>query len=305
MRVFFLILCAARAVFAADSIGSVTAIEGLAKAVAATERILSQGDPIYLGETLIVGDKSRLQVQFTDGSLLNLTPNTEYKIKGYQYKKLLHQDRYTGELIKGGFRTLSGSIAKKNPEGYQIEVPHATLGLRGTIVEANIINQRVYCGCDAGVAIISNAAGRREIGPTASSQFAVVYSSMESPKLIVRRPTYLEQQIFVPPIGGFSLDSVQQTRAARGAQASPAVQSRQTSPKQGSSSGRKNQSGSKGPGSRAPSGAKERESPRTQGERQGGTSREEIRGAEENTWQFKGGEPGGSTGGGASIHGGC
>ena len=35
-------------------------------------------------------------------------------------------------LLKGGLRTLSGHIGKKQPENYQVKTPIATVGIRGT-----------------------------------------------------------------------------------------------------------------------------------------------------------------------------
>lgn len=199
------------AAFAEDSIGKVIAAEGDVKAIsgASIERILERSSPIFVEDTIILANAARIQIRFTDGSLLNLIPNSEYRIDAYQYRKLLKKDHYSGELLKGGFRSLSGSIAKKNPNEYNIKTPTSTIGLRGTIIEASIVGGTVYFGVDEGRAVVSNSAGSQTIGKGAANQFCIVYSFDKEPMLISERPKNLDRSLFVEPAGGVNLDQAQ------------------------------------------------------------------------------------------------
>lgn len=197
-------------IFAGEEIGKVVAIEGVVKAIGdSEERILNHGSAIYEKETIAVAGKGRAQIQFTDGSLVNLIPETKYKVDAYRYKKVFQKDRFIANLFEGGFRALSGTIAKKNPDEYEVKTPVATMGLRGTIIEVKIESGRVFFGCESGLAVIRNDQGSITIGAGAQSQFSFVSSVEEIPKPLLERPPQLNLPSFSPPKGGFSLENVQ------------------------------------------------------------------------------------------------
>jgi hypothetical protein len=53
-------------------------------------------------------------------------------------------------LIEGGFRTITGAIAKQNPGDYQVNTPVATIGVRGTdyaaVVKSGQLSMAFYAG---------------------------------------------------------------------------------------------------------------------------------------------------------------
>lgn len=205
MRQFLVILLAIHfAVHADEMIGKVVALDGQIKAVDASqsERMLSKGSPIYVADTLITLNDSKAQIKFTDGALLNLIPDTEYRIDQYRYRAVREKDEYSAELLKGGFRSLSGSIAKKNPEGVEIKTPTSTIGIRGTIIEARIVSGAVYFGVESGLAVLTNNAGSISIGVGAQTHYAVVASPLSTPEPLIERPQTLERNLFTPPIAG-------------------------------------------------------------------------------------------------------
>jgi hypothetical protein len=141
-----------------------------------------------------------------------LIEGTKYQVEAYRYKALLKKDHYTGNLLEGGFRNLSGSIAKKNPNEYEQKTPTATLGLRGTVIEANIVDGISYFGVDQGLVIVKNRAGSEIIGMGAKTRFCSVASTDEKPELLTRRPKVLSPQIFVEPPGGVNIDKTVQAQ---------------------------------------------------------------------------------------------
>jgi hypothetical protein len=194
------------AAFAAESsIGKVIAVEGLAKAC---ERNLSRGASIFVSDVINVAEKSKIQIKFTDGGLLNLASSTQYKIDSYQFNSG-GENQYSAELLEGGFRAVSGSIAKKNPDGFAVKTSVATIGVRGTLFEANIRDGQTYFGCSSGLVNISNGAGTRELK---SGEFvsAASFNSLGSVSKVC--PPALAPQNFSAPKGGESLE--QALRAA-------------------------------------------------------------------------------------------
>ena len=116
MRFILVLILLTQTLFGADPLGKMVAVEGIVNAIAANvKRVLDTNSDIFALETIVVGTNSRAQIQFTDGGLMNLLPDTEFRVNTYKYKKVLQKDHFSSELLKGGLRTLSGSIAKKNP----------------------------------------------------------------------------------------------------------------------------------------------------------------------------------------------
>ena len=208
MRKFLVILLALHlAVYADEMIGKVVALDGQIRALDASqaERMLKKGSPIYVSDTLITLDGSKAQIKFTDGGLLNLIADTEYRIDQYRYRAVKEKDKYSAELLKGGFRSLSGSISKKNPEGVEIKTPTSTIGIRGTILEARIVSGAVYFGVESGMAVLTNNAGSISIGVGAQTQYAVVSSPLSPPVPLIERPQSLERSLFTPPTAGVQI----------------------------------------------------------------------------------------------------
>jgi len=88
---------------------------------------------IYAGDTIVVGKNAFIQIRFTDGGLFSLRPDSEFKVSTYRYQEQESENgKMVLELLKGGLRTISGSIGKKNKDNYQLKTPISTIGIRGT-----------------------------------------------------------------------------------------------------------------------------------------------------------------------------
>lgn len=224
MRILFLLFLGFH-LFAADPIGKVVALQGsvIAKTGSA-ERALSSNSDVFVKELIVVAIDALAQIQFTDGGIINLIGGTEYRINTYKYQKTFQRDQSSSELLKGGFRALSGSIAKTNPKNFEVRTPSATIGLRGTILEVVLDNETVYVGVEAGKAEVKNRLGSVMVGVGEKTQFVVIPGSSTPPELLTERPFELERSIFIPPPGGLSIDQVQSTRAAQAPAAAPQLQ---------------------------------------------------------------------------------
>ena len=103
-----------------------------------TPRSLKRGSPFFAHDTLTTSNNSEAQLRFTDGTLVSLRPNSAFKIDQYKFSNAPAADHknttvdYTVSLVKGGLRSISGEIAKKDPNAYQINAGVATIGVRGT-----------------------------------------------------------------------------------------------------------------------------------------------------------------------------
>lgn len=157
-------------------------------------RVLEVNSPIFVQETIAVSDDGSAQFKFTDDSLLDLKSSTEYTVNAYSYTGSAKKDQSVSSLATGGFRLLSGSIGKTNPEKYQIKTPNAVIGLRGTLVEGVMEDTTLYVSCTEGQVTITNSAGSIVIGE-GMEEYAIVTSYQRRPQIFIEpvRPTITPQ----------------------------------------------------------------------------------------------------------------
>lgn len=201
MKPFFLIfsMIVTLAAFSAEKIGEVVALEGRLSAIdpSSTERTLAKHSDILLGDTLVTEELSKGEIRFTDGTQLILIPGSRYSVDSYGVKA----NRFLSRLIQGGARILTGLIAKKNPENFQMTTSNATIGVRGTHFEANLVGGDLYVGSSSGEVVVNNNGGSLSIGGKMPSHFAKVSSMESAPVPLPTRPDALSLSLFAPPSG--------------------------------------------------------------------------------------------------------
>jgi hypothetical protein len=116
--------------------GTVTHLSGTLSVVRADgqARILSRKSEVTQGDTLSTQRDSYAQINFTDGSVMTLRPNTQMRIEDYRFAQNQPQnDSSLFRLLKGGLRTVTGLIGKRgNQDAYRIGTSTATIGIRGS-----------------------------------------------------------------------------------------------------------------------------------------------------------------------------
>ena len=103
----------------------------------APARILGQGQRFYSGEVLSTSKKSFAVIRLEDGSRLTLRPNSQFVVEDINADKSSRANAVL-RLFKGGIRAVTGFISKFNKEGYRLETPIATMGIRGTEFDARL-----------------------------------------------------------------------------------------------------------------------------------------------------------------------
>ena len=93
---------------------------------------LTKGGDIDSGHAIVTGNNGRAQVRFTDGGLVSLQPNTEFKIASYVDQNDPKQDRFLVDLLRGSMRAITGLIGKRNRDNYKLTTTTATIGIRGS-----------------------------------------------------------------------------------------------------------------------------------------------------------------------------
>jgi len=136
------------------------------------ENRVKRTDEFYLGDTVVTNNRSQIQIRMSDGTLLAVRPNSQFRIDDYQHEKNVQTDKSHYRLIKGAFRSITGSIGKKNKASYMVSTPVGTIGIRGTDFSARLCdsdcgdaNDGLYVGVMEGGITLYNDGGELDISP--------------------------------------------------------------------------------------------------------------------------------------------
>ncbi len=95
---------------------------------------LASGDAIYRFDRITSGPDSGLQVMLLDETTLTIGPNSSIAITEFVYDPSSGAGKVAASIGKGVFRFVSGRIAQHDPASMTIQLPTATIGVRGTMV---------------------------------------------------------------------------------------------------------------------------------------------------------------------------
>ncbi len=139
--------------FAATAIGKVVWIKG---SLTANGRALTRGSAFGVGDTLTTDARSQAEVAFTDGALMTFKEGTNFAVTQYVYDKHSGSGVFRSNMASGGFRTITGLVAKNNPANYEVNTPVATIGVRGTDYQAVLANGSLYVVVYSGEVCLDN-----------------------------------------------------------------------------------------------------------------------------------------------------
>lgn len=204
------LLSAAAAIAQTQPAGKVLAVAGAATLERAGRQVaLQPGTAVESGDVLAVGERSALQVRFSDESIVALRANSQFRIEDYRFAGNAESDRSLMGLLKGGMRTITGLIGKASQKNYAVRTATATIGIRGThftVVACNNDCTRAdgsrelngtFGGVTDGRITVRNEAGEREFG---QQDYFHVPSADAPPIRLLAPPATLNDRS-VPPRG--------------------------------------------------------------------------------------------------------
>ena len=101
---------------------------------------LKRRSNIYEKDEIRVGKDGRAQFRMIDQAFISLQENSVLQIKKYQFVEGDTSNSALLELLSGGLRTITGAIGKGNKKAYELRTPLATIGIRGTDYEVEIVS---------------------------------------------------------------------------------------------------------------------------------------------------------------------
>jgi len=114
---------------------------GFAQTPGQMPRILGKGLPLMEGDRLTIADDSAAIIKLQDGTRMTLRPNSEMIVQQYQFKEGSEDNSMVLQLLRGGFRAVTGSISKDSPDAAKIRTANATVGIHGTDFDARLCGQ--------------------------------------------------------------------------------------------------------------------------------------------------------------------
>ncbi|MBI2772087.1 MAG: FecR domain-containing protein [Burkholderiales bacterium] len=111
---------------------------GFAQTPGQLPRTLGKGMPLREGDRLTTSEGGLAVIKLEDGTRMTVRPNSELVIQQYQFKENASDNTMLMQLVRGGFRAVTGLISKSSPNAARVQTNTATIGIRGTDFDARI-----------------------------------------------------------------------------------------------------------------------------------------------------------------------
>ncbi len=134
--------CACTLALAAQLAGTVVNLSGplMAHKANGSIKVLALRSEVEQGDTLVSEKNTYAQIRLVDNSEITLRPGTTFKIEAFAYDVAKPEaDNASFTLLKGGLRSITGLLGKRNKEKFLLKTPSATIGIRGTTFLAQYV----------------------------------------------------------------------------------------------------------------------------------------------------------------------
>ncbi|HVZ42432.1 MAG TPA: FecR domain-containing protein [Ramlibacter sp.] len=115
---------------------------GFAQTPGQTARTLGKGLPLREGDRITTSEGASAIVKMADGTRMTVRPNSELVLTQYQFKENAPDNGMLMQLVRGGFRAVTGLISKGSPNAARVQTNTATIGIRGTDFDARLCQGR-------------------------------------------------------------------------------------------------------------------------------------------------------------------
>lgn len=175
--------------------GSVVSSQGMVEAQSdGRSRLLTHGQPVCVGETIVTAHSGSVQIKLADGELVSVRPETQLKIEKFAFGGT-KEDNVMLALLKGASRFITGKIGQKYPQNDLVRTPTVLIGVRGTDHEAMVILQGgsgrypsgTYDKVNSGVTFIRTESGEVDIHP---NQVGFAAKAADLPALLKDMPDF-------------------------------------------------------------------------------------------------------------------
>ena len=186
--------------WAAQVAGSIVQLSGplMARKADGTVKVLALKSEVEPGDTLVAEKNTYALIRFIDKSEMTLKPNTTFKIEAFAYDAARPEgDSASFSLVKGGVRSITGLLGKRNRDKFELKTPAATIGIRGTTFVAQFtpvppggsaapaLAPGLYVHVIDGLIVLNNPAGAQQFG---AGQFGYTPNVQQPPVILPHNP---------------------------------------------------------------------------------------------------------------------
>jgi len=142
----FFVMSQAQASNGAEVAGKTMVARGTVEAKTANEndiRKLKRRSEVFPSDIVTTGAKSKAQLRMFDGGMIALKENSELLISQYKQSTGAEESSVVLDLVQGGLRSITGAI-KADKGDYQLNTSIASIGIRGTHYEVQIIDGELW-----------------------------------------------------------------------------------------------------------------------------------------------------------------
>jgi hypothetical protein len=197
---FFALLLGAPYLAWAQQAGEVEFVRGVAFAQTGAQlpRAMGKGLALKEGDRLTTGEGATVIFRLQDGTRMTLRPNSEMVVQAFKYTEtaVAEDNSMVLQLLRGGFRTVTGLIAKGSPESAKVQTATANIGIRGTDFDARLCGQ----DCKAESSKVNQQASPNAV--TASAKLVVATGDIAAldlagarRRLVVGGSVYVGEQV--------------------------------------------------------------------------------------------------------------
>ena len=136
------LMCAAAPAWAGLVAGTVMQLSGplMVKKADGKVRLLAIKSEVEQGDTLLTEKQTYALIKLIDNSEITLKPNSSFVIEQFSYTAEQPEDDHAiFSLLKGGLRSVTGLLGKRNKVRFEMKTPAATIGIRGTTFVASYV----------------------------------------------------------------------------------------------------------------------------------------------------------------------
>lgn len=169
-------------------------------------RPAAKGDFVREGDRVSTGTGANAQIVMSDGGIIAMRPGSDLVIQQFRYAgKDDGSESSILSLIRGGFRTITGVIGRRNRDNYQVHTATATIGIRGTDHEVYYVpppapgekpigDPGTYNRVNSGETFIRTEQGTSFVGP---NQIAFA-PPRQAPQILKTPPAFLLRSVPLP-----------------------------------------------------------------------------------------------------------
>jgi hypothetical protein len=111
-------------------------------------RPISNGAPLFNGDTVRTDKGAYAVVAFRDRSKITVIADSEFKLENVRFGGAQSDEgNFVVRIVKGGVRALTGLLAKREPKTVQFNMLTATVGIRGTGLDGRLALDCVAGSC--------------------------------------------------------------------------------------------------------------------------------------------------------------